>query len=203
MNMDEVEIQQYIEHLNIGIEHEWTMMNSSMPMFYDHSWPLSSSIWKSLSWREHRRAQRWLWPSPWTPLSATIHSIFTWIKRTKLSYDLATWPPGFQGLSRAFKVATEIWDTPWFYLFDYIWLCLICIDLLCHFETSSPAGLINSFVSLGGNFAWIWEPVTLNVSRSCKNVKASSGIWLDFKVKTSVFRFLVKSIFTADKSKTA
>ena len=38
---------------------------------------------------------------------------------------------------------------------------LICIDTL---KPPVPAGLIKSFVSLGGNFAWIWEPVTLNVS---------------------------------------
>ena len=63
--------------------------------------------------------------------------------------------------------------TPWFYLFYLYWIVLICIDTLKH--PPVPAGLINSFVSLGGNFAWIWEPVTLNVSRSFKDFKASSG----------------------------
>lgn len=77
--------------------------------------PLSFSMWKSpVSWREHRRAQRWLWPSPCGyPLCHSSRPYppylpVTWITYTKLSRDVA-------------KVA--IWDTP----LDFI--CFICIEL--------------------------------------------------------------------------
>jgi hypothetical protein len=146
--------------------------------------PLSFSMWKSpVSWREHRRAQRRLWPSPCGyPLCHSSRPCppylpVTWITYTKLSRNVA-------------KVA--IWDTP----LDFI--CFICIELYwfvlilwnilqCPLASSIVSSHWVETLHESGN-----QSLSMSQDHS-KIPKLRVSIWLDFKVKTSVFLFLVSA----------